>query len=243
MEATAPDLVTAVIGFRQWRLRGSELWSLRATERWHRGVHTAHCDLGRHDGSGAREGLQVRDLCVVRPATSRSFCCDPRPGRRRRCALGPDRAARPRHASPARDGRRPRAPVLVGREAPATPSCSRWFRGSRRPGAQAALSGVGARRCDPPVDASSRHDAEQTPGARPPCPRSALCRGGRIPGQEGVRAVAGRRSARLTCSCSEPAVSAGSVLGACRECHGDGGQCANTGARSELWRVEHTLRA
>lgn len=48
MEAAAPDLVTAVIGFRQWRLRGDELWSLRARERWKRGVHTAHCRTGRH---------------------------------------------------------------------------------------------------------------------------------------------------------------------------------------------------
>jgi hypothetical protein len=48
MSADAPDLITAVIGFRQWRLRGSELWSLRATERWERGVQTAHCDTGEH---------------------------------------------------------------------------------------------------------------------------------------------------------------------------------------------------
>src|ERR1700759_1963293 len=43
MEAAAPDLITAVIGFRQWRLCGDELWSVRAAERWQRGVHTAHC--------------------------------------------------------------------------------------------------------------------------------------------------------------------------------------------------------
>jgi hypothetical protein len=49
MEAAAPDLVTAVIGFRQWRLRGSELWSLRATDRWHRGVQTARCDTAGHE--------------------------------------------------------------------------------------------------------------------------------------------------------------------------------------------------
>jgi hypothetical protein len=40
VEAVAPDLVTAVIGFRQWSLHGSELWSLRATVRWHRGAQT-----------------------------------------------------------------------------------------------------------------------------------------------------------------------------------------------------------
>lgn len=49
METAAPDLVTAVIGFRQWRLRGSELWSLRATDRWRRGVQTAHCDKAGHE--------------------------------------------------------------------------------------------------------------------------------------------------------------------------------------------------
>jgi hypothetical protein len=49
-EAAAPDLVTAVIGFRQWQLRGDELWSLRARERWKRGVHTAACHSRRHDG-------------------------------------------------------------------------------------------------------------------------------------------------------------------------------------------------
>jgi hypothetical protein len=49
MEAAAPDLIRAVIGFRQWRLRAGELWSLRADEPWARGVHTAHCGLGEHD--------------------------------------------------------------------------------------------------------------------------------------------------------------------------------------------------
>ena len=49
MEASAPDLVTAVIGFRQWRLCGDELWSLRATERWRRGVHSAHCATHDHE--------------------------------------------------------------------------------------------------------------------------------------------------------------------------------------------------
>jgi hypothetical protein len=56
MEAVAPDLVTAVIGFRQWQVRGSELWSLRATDRWHRGVQTAHCDKATHDGPSPANG-------------------------------------------------------------------------------------------------------------------------------------------------------------------------------------------
>ena len=48
MEASAPDLITAVIGFRQWRLVGTGLWSFRADDRWHRGVHTAHCPVHLH---------------------------------------------------------------------------------------------------------------------------------------------------------------------------------------------------
>jgi hypothetical protein len=56
MEAVAPDLVTAVIGFRQWRLHGSELWSLHAADRWHRGVQTAHCDDGTHAGPAPANG-------------------------------------------------------------------------------------------------------------------------------------------------------------------------------------------
>ena len=43
MQSAAPDLITAVIGFRQWRLVGAELWSLRADDHWQRGVHTARC--------------------------------------------------------------------------------------------------------------------------------------------------------------------------------------------------------
>lgn len=56
MEAAAPDLVSAVIGFRQWRLHDSELWSLRAPDRWHRGVQTAHCAEGSHDGPAPANG-------------------------------------------------------------------------------------------------------------------------------------------------------------------------------------------
>lgn len=44
MDTAAPDLITAVIGFRQWRLCGTELCSVRTDDRWHRGVHTATCD-------------------------------------------------------------------------------------------------------------------------------------------------------------------------------------------------------
>ena len=57
MQATAPDLIRAVIGFRQWRLRGEELWSLRADDRWGRGLQTARC-LGEdaHDGPAPQNG-------------------------------------------------------------------------------------------------------------------------------------------------------------------------------------------
>jgi hypothetical protein len=47
-EPTAPDLITAVIGFRQWRMIDTELWSLRADDHWRRGVHTAHCPTHAH---------------------------------------------------------------------------------------------------------------------------------------------------------------------------------------------------
>jgi hypothetical protein len=43
MDAAAPDLVRAVIGFRQWRLHDGGLWSLHADDRWGRGLQTARC--------------------------------------------------------------------------------------------------------------------------------------------------------------------------------------------------------
>jgi hypothetical protein len=45
---SAPDLITPVIGFRQWRLRGDELWSFQTDEQWGHGVHTAQCPLHAH---------------------------------------------------------------------------------------------------------------------------------------------------------------------------------------------------
>jgi hypothetical protein len=56
VEAAAPDLITAVIGFRHWRLLGSELWSMRATERWEPGLHSAHCDDPGHDTPAPANG-------------------------------------------------------------------------------------------------------------------------------------------------------------------------------------------
>jgi hypothetical protein len=54
MEGSAPDLITAVIGFRQWRLCGDELWSFRADEPWRRGVQSARC--GTHDHPAPANG-------------------------------------------------------------------------------------------------------------------------------------------------------------------------------------------
>jgi hypothetical protein len=56
MEAVAPDLITAVIGFRQWRLRGSELWSTNATERWEPGLMVAQCDSHLHTSPAPANG-------------------------------------------------------------------------------------------------------------------------------------------------------------------------------------------
>jgi hypothetical protein len=39
----APDLVQAVIGYRQWRLHDAALWSPYSDNRWRRGVNTAAC--------------------------------------------------------------------------------------------------------------------------------------------------------------------------------------------------------
>ena len=52
----APDLATAVIGYRQWRLHGAELWSTHATQRWDRGVHSARCERDRHPGPAPANG-------------------------------------------------------------------------------------------------------------------------------------------------------------------------------------------
>ncbi len=67
MEAAAPDLITAVIGFRQWRLRGSELWSMRAIEQWHRGVQAAHCEDPRHDSPAPANGCACGIYALYEP--------------------------------------------------------------------------------------------------------------------------------------------------------------------------------
>src|SRR3954447_18107410 len=57
MQATAPDLIRAVIGFRQWRLHGEELWGAHADARSGPGPQTAGC-LGEaaHDGAPPQNG-------------------------------------------------------------------------------------------------------------------------------------------------------------------------------------------
>jgi hypothetical protein len=56
MDATAPDLIRAVIGFRQWRLRETELWSLHAEDRWDKGMLTARCLGDHHDAPAPYKG-------------------------------------------------------------------------------------------------------------------------------------------------------------------------------------------
>jgi hypothetical protein len=47
----APDLVRAVIGFRQWRLHDGLLWSLYTGDLWDRATRTARCLRdGAHEG-------------------------------------------------------------------------------------------------------------------------------------------------------------------------------------------------
>ena len=77
MDATAPDLIRAVIGFRQWRLHGDELWSLHADDRWERGLQTARC-LGDHvhDGPAPQNGCTCGFYAWYAPTAPR-----PRPGR------------------------------------------------------------------------------------------------------------------------------------------------------------------
>jgi hypothetical protein len=46
VDVAAPDLVQAVIGYRQWRLHDGALWSPYTEDRWRRGVNTAACRAG-----------------------------------------------------------------------------------------------------------------------------------------------------------------------------------------------------
>jgi hypothetical protein len=56
MEPT-PDLIGAVIGFRQFRLLGTGLWSTHAAYHWHACDHTAVCKaVDRHDDPPPAKG-------------------------------------------------------------------------------------------------------------------------------------------------------------------------------------------
>ena len=98
MDATAPDLIRAVIGFRQWRLHGDELWSLHADDRWERGLQTARC-LGDH----AHEGPAPQNGCT--------------------CGFYAWYAPTPRTASPARPSSSA-APSRCGARSSCTPTAS-----------------------------------------------------------------------------------------------------------------------
>jgi hypothetical protein len=52
-DVRAPDLVEAVIGYRQWRLHDGALWSAYSDDRWQRGVNAARCHAV---GAGHAEG-------------------------------------------------------------------------------------------------------------------------------------------------------------------------------------------
>ncbi|MEY2532574.1 MAG: hypothetical protein QOF29_484 [bacterium] len=51
--AAAPDLVQAVIGYRQWRLHDGALWSAYVEHRWRRGVNAATCRAEGEHGEPA----------------------------------------------------------------------------------------------------------------------------------------------------------------------------------------------
>jgi hypothetical protein len=62
--ARAPDLVEAVVGYRQWRLQDGALLSPFADFAWRRGVNTARCHVAGHHpdpppGHGCTCGLHA----------------------------------------------------------------------------------------------------------------------------------------------------------------------------------------
>jgi hypothetical protein len=78
MAASAPDLVRPIVAFRQWRLRDDGLWSLRADEHWGRGVLTARCHAGVHDGPAPQNGCTCGFYAwyVARPRTAAALTAD-----------------------------------------------------------------------------------------------------------------------------------------------------------------------
>jgi hypothetical protein len=113
MNDVAPDLVDAVIGFRQWRLRGSELWSLRGTDRWHRGVQTAACDEGAHAEPAPANGCSCGIYALYGPMPRGASAATPgEPAPARLYAVADGYAGR----SPARFSGPCRARVIPGHE-------------------------------------------------------------------------------------------------------------------------------
>ncbi len=65
---TAPDFIGVVIGFRQFRVIGSGLWSTHAAHRWHDGEHTAVCLSSRpHDEPVPAKGCTCGFYARYRP--------------------------------------------------------------------------------------------------------------------------------------------------------------------------------
>ena len=186
MQASAPDLIRAVIGFRQWRLHGEELWSLHADDRWGRGLQTARClNEAGHDGPAPQNGCTCGFYAWYAPSprTASAATSDLVGGCRR--ALGPGRAARPRDPGAARDDRRAGAADVVGVQAPAPGGGGRRARGARRARTQAPGHRARAWRRHPAQHAPARHDAQQArragPPTRPPAVADGLRRAGALP--------------------------------------------------------------
>lgn len=68
----APDLVTAVIGFRQFRVAGGELWSTHASYRWEPGPQASRClatDAHPAPAKGCSCGFYARYTPFARTAS------------------------------------------------------------------------------------------------------------------------------------------------------------------------------
>jgi hypothetical protein len=78
MQGSAPDLIRAVIGFRQWRLRDGGLWSLHAEDRWERGLMTARC-LGddAHTAPAPQNGCTCGFYAWYRPTPRTASAATP----------------------------------------------------------------------------------------------------------------------------------------------------------------------
>ena len=175
MQATAPDLIRAVIGFRQWRLHGDELWSLHADDRWGRGLQTARC-LGEHahDGPAPQNGCTCGFYAWYAP-TPRTASVGTSELVGGAVALWGQvelhaHGIRAQHAMIVALA----LPMSSGRQAPAPGRRGQRARGPGRARAQAQGDRARARRRHPAAHAPARHDAQQArrAGPRPPRPGS-----------------------------------------------------------------------